>query len=283
MEFAEFHGNSMDYSEIRIKGLKIFAHHGVYPEENEEGQNFLIDVSLIQDTRDAGILDDLSLSTNYGEVCLYIDRWMKEHTFCLIESVCEWLAQDLLFRFPLVRAVELEIHKPEAPISLPFKSVSVYVKRGWHIAYLSVGSNMGDREGTIKNALKVLDQKPHTRVLKVSSLIVTRPYGGVEQEDFLNGAVEIETLLPPAKLLEMLHEIENQAGRERKIHWGPRTLDLDIVFYDKLIYEDENLVIPHVDMENREFVLKPMCELAPGLRHPVLGKTMSQLLEELSR
>lgn len=93
---------------------------------------------------------------------------------------------------------------------------------------------------------------------QVSELLVTKPYGGVEQEDFLNGCLELETLLTPQELLEELHRIEQEAGRERKIHWGPRTLDLDILFYDKELIETEDLIIPHVDLENRYFVLKPL-------------------------
>jgi dihydroneopterin aldolase/2-amino-4-hydroxy-6-hydroxymethyldihydropteridine diphosphokinase len=103
----------------------------------------------------------------------------------------------------------------------------------------------------------------------------------VEQDDFLNGAVEIETLLPPLELLEELHRLEQNANRERKIHWGPRTLDLDILLYDAEIISMEQLMVPHPDMLNRTFVLEPMAEIAPYLRHPLEGKTMMQLLKEL--
>ena len=85
-------------------------------------------------------------------------------------------------------------------------------------------------------------------------------------------------MLNPVELLDALHKIEAAAGRERLIHWGPRTLDLDIIFYDKLVYEDEQLIIPHVDMQNRYFVLKPLAELIPNYRHPVFGKTVSEML-----
>lgn len=270
-----------EYSQIKIEELEVYAYHGVYPEENEKGQTFFVNAILTADTRGAGWKDDLTLSTNYGEVCHFIHDWMTTHTFKLIEAVAEQLARALLLKFPLVQGVELEIRKPQAPIGLPFGSVSVKIKRCWHTAYLSIGSNMGDKEKYIKEALATLQSKEHTKVCKVSELLITKPYGGVEQDDFLNGAVEIKTLLSPKELLEELHEIERAAGRERLVHWGPRTLDLDILFYDKLVYEDEELIIPHVDLHNRYFVLKPMSEIAPNFRHPLLGQTINQLLISL--
>lgn len=267
--------------QIRIEELEVYAHHGVYPEENEKGQHFYVNATLYTNTRPAGMADDLRLSTNYGEVCQFITEFMQQHTFQLIETVVEWTAYEVLQHFPLVQGLDLEIRKPEAPIPLPFGSVSVAIHREWHEAYIAVGSNMGDSRGHIAKVLGQLEKHKDIQVTKVSGLLETLPYGGVEQENFVNGMFEIRTLLTPEELLRELHKIEASEGRERKIHWGPRTLDLDIIFYDDLIYSSEDLVIPHVDMENRYFVLKPLSELAPNFRHPITHKTVAQMLAEL--
>ncbi len=314
--------------EIRIENLEVYAYHGVFPEENEKGQPFFVNAVLYTSTREAGEADELTLSTHYGEVCHFITKWMQEYTYKLIETVAENVARETLLRFPLIKEIDLEIRKPQAPIGLPFESVSVKIHRGWHQAYLAVGSNMGNRETYIENGLKNLESKGDIRIIpfesvsvkihrgwhqaylavgsnmgnretyienglknleskgdirikKVSELIVTKPYGGVEQEDFLNGVLEIETLLTPLALLDRIHETEALADRKRQVHWGPRTLDLDILFFEDEIISCDRLTVPHADMQNRFFVLKPLSEIAPYKLHPVLHKSVKQLLEEL--
>ena len=269
--------------EIRIDGLEVFAHHGVYPEEKEKGQIFVVNAVLYTDIRRAGTEDDLACTTNYGEVCRFITEWMQENTYKLLETVAEKLSKEILLKYMLVSAVDLEIRKPQAPIHLPVECVSVKIHRSWHRAYLALGSNMGDREGYIDGAVSALKAYPQIRVKKVSDMICTKPYGVAEQEDFLNGAAEVETLLTPEELLDAVHEIENAAGRTRVMHWGPRTLDIDILFYDKLVYESESLVIPHPDIQNRDFVLEPLSMLAPNYRHPILEKTVMQLLQNIDK
>ena len=130
-------------------------------------------------------------------------------------------------------------------------------------------------------AVDRLNELDTCRVIKVADYIETEPYGGVEQDNFLNSALELRTLLTPEELLEQLHVIEREAHRERIVHWGPRTLDLDILLYDDIIFDSDVLHIPHVEMHKRSFVLDPMVQLAPYKRHPVLGETMLELREKL--
>lgn len=266
---------------IKITNLKVFAHHGVFPEETRDGQDFFVNAELHLDCRTAGKSDCLEDSIHYGEVCHFITGYLQEHTYQLLEAAAEQLAEAMLLSIQGLSQVKVELCKPHAPIGLPFENVSVTIERGWHTVYVAVGSNMGDKETYIRDGIAQLREYPQIVAEQVSDLICTAPYGGVEQDDFLNGAVKLKTLLTPGELLDVLHVIEQKAERKREIHWGPRTLDLDIIFYDKLVYEDDNLIIPHIDMANRTFVLKPLAQLCPNYRHPLLHKTVSELLESL--
>lgn len=267
--------------QIKIDNLEVYAYHGVFPEETKEGQIFRIDAVLYTDLRPAGEKDELTLSTHYGEVCQFINRFLRENTYLLIEAAAEHLTQELLLAFPRIEKLELELKKPHAPIGLPFENVSVKIERGWKRAYLGIGSNLGERQKLIDQAVMKLKENKMIKDVKCSKIISTEPYGDTALYEFLNGAIELKTLLAPDKLLEFLHQIEAEAGRERKVHWGPRTLDLDILFYEDFISNDPVLTIPHPDMENRLFVLEPLDELCPWYFNPVTGKNVRQMLREL--
>lgn len=267
---------------ITIEDLEIFASHGVFPEENVLGQKFLVSAVLYTDTRQAGRTDDLEASIDYGAVSAFINEYVRNHTFKLLEKLAESLAEALLLGTPGLEGVELTVKKPWAPVGLPLKTVSVCIRRRWHTAYIALGSNMGDREGYLRGAAEKLGKANGCEVEQISDFIETPPYGVTDQADFLNACLELRTLLTPRELLDTLHKIEQEAGRERIMRWGPRTLDLDIIFYDDLICEEKDLCIPHVEMHKRKFVLEPLCGIAPYKRHPVYGKTVHEMLEEVS-
>ncbi|MCW6074598.1 2-amino-4-hydroxy-6-hydroxymethyldihydropteridine diphosphokinase [Clostridium sporogenes] len=149
-----------------------------------------------------------------------------------------------------------------------------------HTVYVAFGSNIGEKENYIKRALEKIEER-EIKIIKVSPIYETEPYGVLDQDSFLNGVVRIETNLTPEDLIEVLLDIEKQLDRVRERRWGPRTIDLDIIFYDDLIINKNNLIIPHKDMENREFVLKPLCDIDKNFIHPVLKKSVKQLYDEL--
>lgn len=144
--------------------------------------------------------------------------------------------------------------------------------------YISFGSNIGDREQQINEALNKLQQVCDTELVTVSSLYETAPVGGVIQDDFLNGAAIVETSLTPIDFLNEIQRIELELGRERKVHWGPRTIDLDVLLMDDYIIEHERLNVPHPYMHERSFVLIPLAEIAPDAIHPILNKSINELV-----
>ena len=146
------------------------------------------------------------------------------------------------------------------------------------LAYIGIGSNLGNREENCLRAVSLLTEHGLT-LLKRSSIIKTEPWGMEEQPSFINMAVAVETTLSPVKLLVVLKEIETDLGRIETFRWGPRIIDLDILFYDDLVMEKPALSIPHPHIKDREFVLKPLAEIAPDLVHPVLKKSIKELLD----
>ena len=267
--------------EIVIENLKCFAYHGVLENEKKEGQDFYVSLKMYLDTSMAGNTDDLEKSVDYSAVAAFINDWMKNNTYELIETVANKLVKDILLEFPLCENAEITIKKPNAPIPLPFENVWVNIKRGWKKAYISFGSNMGNKRENIQKAIDKFKQNGYCKNIIVSDIIETEPYGGVEQDDFLNGVMGFDTLLSPFELLDFISVVEKEGKRVRNIHWGPRTIDLDILFYEDEIIQTKDLIIPHKDMINRYFVLKPMEMIAPFYVHPVYKKTITDLLNQL--
>jgi len=129
----------------------------------------------------------------------------------------------------------------------------------------------------IDSAIELVDQDYYCQVDAVSSIYETKPYGDLKQENFFNAVFNIKTYYQPAELFEFLKRVEEQVGRRKTVKWGPREIDLDILFYNNLIYNNEQLTIPHKDMLNRDFVLIPLCEIAPELEHPEMKKKICEI------
>ena len=151
----------------------------------------------------------------------------------------------------------------------------------FHTAYVALGSNLGDKEANLRRALGLLIERG-VEIVKTSTFISTEPYGVTDQPTFLNGVCEVRTSLEPLALLHTLLEIEQEMGRVRLRHWGERNIDLDLLLYEDVVMDTPQLKLPHPDMQNRDFVLLPLAEIAPELVHPTLQKTISELVICLS-
>ncbi|MEJ2168022.1 MAG: 2-amino-4-hydroxy-6-hydroxymethyldihydropteridine diphosphokinase [Desulfobacterales bacterium] len=152
----------------------------------------------------------------------------------------------------------------------------------YHIAYISVGSNLGQKEENCRSGIAALIHSSHARLVGQSPFYQTEPVDYLDQEWFTNCVVKIETDLDPLNLLSTLKSIEQAAGRVKDtIRFGPRILDMDIILFDDLVMRGPSLTVPHPRMHKRRFVLKPMCDIDPDVLHPVLKRTMGSLLRDL--
>ncbi|STO31962.1 Bifunctional folate synthesis protein [Fusobacterium necrogenes] len=266
---------------IYINNLEFIGFHGVFLEEKKLGQKFLVSLELTIDTREAAKTGDLTKSVHYGLVAQDVEKIFLEKSIDLIETCAENIAEMVLKKYKLVKEVKIIIKKPWAPLQMHFENVAIEITRKWHKIYLSLGSNMGDKQANLLEAIKRIGNLESTEIVKSSRMLETEPFGYLEQDNFLNACLEIKTLMTAQEFLKEILQIELDMGRVRELKWGPRIIDIDILFYDKEIIEEDNLVVPHPWICEREFVLEPLAEIAPNYIHPLEKKTISILDKKL--
>lgn len=266
---------------IHIKDLEIIGFHGAIPEEKVLGQKFVLSFELDVDLRQAGKNDDLTKTVHYGELAQKVEEEFTKTSYDLIEKAAEEICEFVLLNYPLVKKVKLLLKKPWAPTRKHVEYVAVEIERKWNKVYIAAGSNLGDKEETLKEAIDKIYKRKDCVVTKVSNFYTTDPVGYEDQDQFVNCVFEIDTLQTPSELMDTLLEVEKDFKRERIIRWGPRTLDLDIIFYNDIISYDEHILIPHPRAHERQFVMKPMCDINPYYVHPIYRKRVMDISSEL--
>jgi len=263
---------------IFFEKIKVYGYHGCFPEEKEEGQYFLISGELTLKDGFYGEADEIVNTVDYGEVCGQIEYIVKNSKYNLIESLADEIVFTLLCAYHGISGVKIFVEKPAAPVPVSFETIGVTIDRAWHTVYLSLGSNLFDKEKNITGAIQRIGASLGCRAGKCSAIIETEPWGVTDQPNFLNCALKIETCLDPVELMRLLKKIEREGGREPGLKWGARIIDIDILLYDQLVYTSEELKIPHPYMHERGFMLKPLAEIAPDAIHPLKNKFIRELL-----
>ncbi|GAA4524827.1 2-amino-4-hydroxy-6-hydroxymethyldihydropteridine diphosphokinase [Brachybacterium paraconglomeratum] len=261
---------------IEVTGIKAWAHHGVLEEEKRLGQQFEVDVTLHLDTAPAGASDALSRTVNYAEAAAAVHEEMTGGPYDLVETLAERIATRILTDtgHPLVRRVGIRVHKPSAPVGLPVGSVTVSIERDAApiSAVLAVGTNLGEREQHLQDALAHLAATDGIEIAWTGPVLETVPVGGpAGQGSFLNSVIGVRTVLGPFALLRAAQDAEHAAHRERLVRWGPRTLDVDVITYGDWVSDDPELTVPHPRAHERAFVLAPWHAACPQAMLPGQG------------
>jgi len=248
---------------IVLQGISARGFHGVLGVEKAEGQDFVVDVTLQVDLRRAGRSDLLAHTVNYAEVAADIVALITGPSLDLIETLADQIAAAALRR-PLVQSVEVTVHKPQAPVGVPFGDVQVVVERHRDVpVVIALGANLGAVQATLEAAVRQLADVDGLQITAVSDLFETDPVGGPEQPVYLNAVVLARTRLAAFALLTELHGIEADHGRVRETRWGARSLDLDLIQYgdpglgSDVVSDDPELTLPHPRARERAFVLAP--------------------------
>ena len=253
---------------IEINGLRVMTLVGVLPHEREAQQPLQVDLALEVDLADAGYSDELADTAHYGLVAERAAAVMRESKDLLLERLAHRIAEEALL-VDRVEAVEVTLTKLRPPIPEDLDTTAVRIRRDrkqlnvpvrqQHTAIVALGSNLGDRIGFLKYGIEQLGS-----VVRRSRVYETDPVGGPDQQGaYLNMVAVVETPLDPFAFIRRCQRIEADALRQRIVHWGPRTLDIDLLFYDDANISTDELLVPHPRIAQRRFVLHPLSDVAP--------------------
>lgn len=266
---------------ILIGGYELTGCHGVNPEEKVEPQRFVFSAQLDFDLTEAAETDDVDKTVSYAAVCKVIKAFFGESSRDLVETLALGAARRIMLAFPRLVRAAVTVAKPDAPMKGKFDSVGVTAEVKRSVAYVGMGSSLGDRHAYLDKAKELIREDPLVLSVRESARTETAPYGGAAKNAFINSALRVETLHTPEGLLGLLMRVERECGRTREVHWGDRTLDLDLLLFGDEVRSEGDLILPHPEMTRREFVLAPLADIAPHAVHPLCGKRVSELLSEL--
>ena len=284
----------MAHDRVRLLGVRGTGFHGVFEHERREGQEFVVDVELVVDLAPASASDDLVDTVNYGEIGAAVLARISGEPHDLIERVAGLVAMDVLTH-AAVDEVTVTVHKPQAPVGVPFDDVAVCVTRRREPVpvVVALGANLPYRgeppQVTLSAALACLGPEVGLTDVAASGFYDTEPVRGPQQPAYVNAVLTAMTTLSPTSLLRELHGVEARFGRTREVRWGARTLDLDLIQYGDpasgtdVTSERSTLMLPHPRAHERGFVLVPWLEVDPAatLRVGDHTRSVTDLLEQL--
>ncbi len=283
---------------IVIKNLNLFGYHGVRDSEKRNGQNFLFNVDIFFGRGNFLNSDSLEDTVNYSNVIKILKDINDNRRFNLLESLSQVLANKILEMSDLIEKVSVKIEKTSPPIKEDIESVGVeYTLRRDDLksqdkgisesninrkvyVYMSLGSNIGDRENNLRKAVDLINRSPYINVLKVSSIYETEPMYQTDQNYFYNIVLKAEAgrNANPFEMLGYLKGIEYSFGGKKDKRYGPRVIDIDLLYYGEMFINSDFLNIPHPGIEERNFVLIPLSEISPEF--VIKGNNIKKFIEE---
>lgn len=267
--------------QVHVSNLCLHGFHGVHPEEKKLGQKFFVDIDCTVDIAPCAEADDYTKAVCYGALCDLAAEVSDSGQFNLVETLTVRIAEAVLERFPAVTSVTVRVRKPSAPLRVVFDHVGVSVTRQRRYSIgLSLGSNLGDKQANIRTALTLLNAEDNLEIDRVSRFYRTAPWGNTDQDWFLNVCATGWTARPPLSLLKCFKRTEVQVGRVPGERWGPRAIDIDLLYAGDVQMQTPHLTLPHPELFNRAFVLVPLAEIAGD--HMVSGRRIGEEAARLS-